>query len=165
MPKKTIVIYASAMIAMLVGVTFFLSSSQKPGPTKASYLAAQTDRPIAETPETIFDFGEIKVSDVKQNDFVLKNTGTKPLQILNINSSCNCTFGQFIYDNKESGKFGMHDQSGYLGDISPNASATIRVIYQPSLMPVYGVVEREVFVTTNDPAKEKLVFAVKANVK
>jgi len=32
-------------------------------------------------------------------------------------------------------------------------------------MPVYGIIEREVYVSTNDPENPKLVFKVKATVK
>lgn len=59
----------------------------------------------------------------------------------------------------------MHAQSGYLMDIAPGTEARVRVIYRPFQMPVYGAVEREVYITTNDPQKEKLVFAVKAYVR
>ena len=165
MSTKTMIISGVIFLVLSIGASFLLTAGQKPEMAKATYLETDKDKPVIEIPETTADLGEMKVSDVKQKDFFLKNTGTKPLQILNINSSCNCTFGQLIYDNKESGKFGMHAQSGYLGDIAPNTSATIRVIYQPSLMPVYGAIEREVYVTTNDPQKDRLVFAVKANVK
>ncbi len=111
------------------------------------------------------DFGQMKDSDTKQKDFILKNTGTKPLQILNVNSSCNCTFGQIIYNGTTSKEFGMHAQSGYVTDIAPGAAATVRVIYRPYIMPVVGPVEREVYVTTNDPQKETLTFVLKANIK
>ncbi len=142
-----------------------MTIGQKPKSQVASYSPTNDDRPIAEVKNDFFDFGEIKVSDIKQKDFALTNSGNKPLQILNITSSCNCTFGQIIYDNGESKRFGMHAQSGYVTEVAPGAKVMVRVIYQPSLMPVYGLVEREVYLTTNDPNKERLVFSVKANVK
>lgn len=154
MSTKTIVISLLVFILAIVGISVVLTAGQKT-PQKTAIVA----------PENIFDFGEIKVTDVKEKDFVLKNTGTKPLQILNINSSCNCTVGKIIYNELETKEYGMHAQSGYLMDITPNTEAKVRVIYRPSLMPVYGAVEREVYVTTNDPQREKLVFAVKAYVK
>ncbi|MEK7566029.1 MAG: DUF1573 domain-containing protein [Patescibacteria group bacterium] len=147
---KTIIIGGLVFLSAIIGVSVLLTAGQKTPPKADIY--------------SVFDFGDIKVSDVKEKDFVLKNTGTKPLQILNINSSCNCTFGKIIYNGKETKEYGMHAQSGYLMDIAPNTEAKVRVIYQPSLMPVYGVVEREVYVTTNDPQKQRLIFAVKAKV-
>ncbi len=49
----------------------------------------------------------------------------------------------------------MHAQSGYVTEVAPGDTATVRVIYKPSLMPVYGLVEREVYITTNDPDRQK----------
>ena len=147
MSTKAIVISIIIFLAAITGVSFLLTAGQKP------------------TPDNTYDFGEIKVSDTKEKEFVLKNTGSKPLQILNINSSCGCTAGKIIYNNSETKEYGMHAQSGYLMDIAPGTEAKVKVIYRPFQMPVYGAVEREVYVTTNDPQREKLIFAVKANVR
>ncbi|MBI4099777.1 DUF1573 domain-containing protein [Candidatus Microgenomates bacterium] len=165
MSTKVFIIGAVVFIAVIVGLSFLLTSGQKPPPATANYAATDTQRPIIETPETSVDFGEMKVADTKQKDFELKNTGTKPLSILNVNSSCNCTFAQVIYNGTESKEFGMHAQSGYVTDIAPGTSAMIRVIYRPAIMPVYGPVERQVFIKTNDPEKENLTFSLNANVK
>ncbi len=147
MSTKAIVISIIIFLAAITGVSFLLTAGQKP------------------TPDNTYDFGEIKVSDTKEKEFVLKNTGSKPLQILNINSSCGCTAGKIIYNNSETKEYGMHAQSGYLMDIAPGTEAKVKVIYRPFQMPVYGAVEREVYVTTNDPQREKLIFAVKAYVR
>lgn len=58
----------------------------------------------------------------------------------------------------------MQAQSGYLGDIAPGGMATIRVIYRPYIMPLVGPVERDVYLTTNDPSRTNLTFSIKANV-
>lgn len=165
MSTKTIIAAVGVFLATVIGISLLLTAGQKTPPRTDAYSASDKDRPVAEVPESLFNFGDIKVSDIKQKDFVLKNTGSKPLQILNINSSCNCTFGQLIYSDKETKKFGLHAQSGYVLDVAPNTEAIVRVTYQPQLMPIYGFVEREVYITTNDPQREKLIFAVKANVR
>lgn len=150
MSVRTIVLVFIGFSLFTAGMVFLLSIAQKP---------------VLETLQSSFDFGEIKVSDVKQQDFTLKNTGSKPLQVLNINSSCNCTFGQVIYKDLTSKEYGMHAQSGYVTQIAPGDTALVRVTYKPALMPVYGLVEREVYISTNDPTNPKLVFSVKAKVK
>lgn len=165
MSTKSIIIGLVALIVLIVGASFLLTAGQKPTPSTIIYSTSSVERPVAQTPDSFFDFGEIKVSDVKEKDFVLKNTGTKPLQILNINSSCGCTTGKIIYNGAQTKEFGMHAQSGYLMDIASNTQALVKVIYRPFQMPVYGAVEREVYITTNDPQKEKLVFAIKAYVR
>lgn len=165
MSTKTIILSTALFLAVIIGVSVLLTAGQKPAPQAVSYSAATSDRPVAETPDSLFDFGEIKVADTKEKEFVLKNAGTRPLQVLNVNSSCNCTVGKIIYNNSETKEYGMHAQSGYLMDIAPGTEAKVKVIYRPFQMPVYGAVEREVYVTTNDPQREKLIFAIKANVR
>ena len=146
-------------------MAFLFTSEQKSEPTTAIFSEQDADRPKAETGQTFFDMGEIKVSDVKQQDYTLKNVGTKPLQILDVNSSCGCTAGQIIYNGETSKEYSMHSQSGFVTEIAPGGTATVRLTYRPATMPVYGVVEREVYVTTNDPANNKLVFSIRAIVK
>lgn len=165
MSAKTIVLIFGGLLVLLIGFVFLFSLSQKPIPATQSFSVNDADRPKVEILQASSDFGQIKVSDIKQQDFTFKNIGSKPLQILNINSSCNCTFGQIIYKDFTSKEFGMHEQSGYVTDIAPGDSATVRVIYKPALMPIYGFVEREVYVSTNDPANQRLVFSIKATVK
>ena len=166
MSPKTIIISLLAFFALVIGLAFLFTSGQKPAPATLSFSAQDSDRPKAETTQTLFDMGEIKVSDVKQQDYTLKNAGTKPLQILNVNSSCGCTAGQIIYNGETSKEYSMHSQGGgYVTDIAPGDTATVRLIYRPAVMPVLGLVEREVYVSTNDPDHEKLVFSIKVKVQ
>jgi hypothetical protein len=55
------------------------------GTIDSSYL------PIMEMPDTIFDFGSIFQGDVSEKHFSFKNTGTAPLLITDVISSCGCT--------------------------------------------------------------------------
>ena len=165
MSTKTTILVVIGFIVITVGLALFFSIGQEKSPVKESYAAQDDDRPRVETDQTFFDLGEISVSDVKQKDFFLKNIGRQPLQILNINSSCNCTFGQVIYKDITTKEFGMHAQSGYVTEIAPGDTATVRLTYKPVLMPVYGQVEREVYITTNDPTRQKVIFGIKAKVK
>ncbi len=162
---KATLVMVLFLIITITGSYFLLVSGQQPDPEIISYSLSDKDRPKAEVKSAYSDMGEMKVSEDKSADFVVKNIGKKPLQLSRISSSCNCTFGQLILDGKESKYYGMHSVSSFAGEILPGKEAVIRVIYRPSIMPVYGVVEREVFVDTNDPQNPKLVFKVKANVK
>lgn len=107
----------------------------------------------------------MKVSDQKSAEFIIKNTGKKPLQLSNITTSCGCTVAQVIYRGKETQEFGMHTKSGYVAEIAPQTEAKIRVTYRPYVMPIYGQVEREAYISTNDPNSSKLVFIVAAKVQ
>lgn len=165
MSPKFILISLGVFVVLTVGVAFVFSSRQKPTSQANTFSTQDVDRPKAETTQTFFDLGEIKVSDVKVQDYTLKNSGTKPLQILNVNTSCGCTAGQIIYKGETSKEYTMHSQSGFVTEIAPGDTAIVRLTYRPATMPVYGVVGREVYVTTNDPANPKLVFGIKAKVQ
>lgn len=166
MSTKTIVIGLILFSVVFVGGSYFLlAGGNKPEVKIASYSSKDKNRPVAEVKQTLTDLGKMKVSDEKSAEFTIKNIGNKSLQLYDMNSSCNCTFGQLIYQGKISEEFGMHSPSDYLGDIAPNTEAKIKVIYRPSIMPVYGPIEREVYLSTNDPDKQKLVLQVKAVVQ
>ncbi|MBI5614538.1 DUF1573 domain-containing protein [Candidatus Gottesmanbacteria bacterium] len=165
MSTKTVIMSVILFFVAIIGLAFFMTSGQKPEPAAVSFTAQDADRPKVEMSNTFFDMGEISVSDVKQQDFTFKNVGTKPLQILGVNSSCGCTAGQILYKGEASKEFSMHLVGGYVTDIAAGDTATVRLTYRPATMPVYGLVEREVYVTTNDPANQKLVFSIKAKVK
>jgi hypothetical protein len=147
------------------GAYFVISSGEKPQISITTYSSQDKNRPIIKTPETSYDMGTIKVSDTKEKEFIVKNTGTRPLLLSEISSSCGCTSAQIIYKGTLSKEFSMHSQSDYVAQIEPNTSAIVKVVYMPFTMPVYGVVERQVFMTTNDPSKPKLEFKIKANVQ
>ena len=166
MNKFAIGIIIFSCLILIGGV--FLVSSQSTSTSNISsfaYSLSAKEKPIAQAENVFFDMGKMKVSQQRQKDFTVKNAGSKPLQLSNISSSCGCTVAKIIYNGRESKEFGMHSQSKEIFEIAPNSQATIRVIYKPFIMPVYGVVEREVYVSTNDPQNQKLVFSIKAYVE
>ncbi|MEK7177860.1 MAG: DUF1573 domain-containing protein [Patescibacteria group bacterium] len=165
MPKSLIIGIILFSLVTIVGSYFLFASTNKPQVPIISYAISDKERPIVEVKETFFDFGTIKVSEEKAKDFILKNIGNKPLQLSNITTSCGCTVVQIIYKGKTSKEFSMHAQSEYVAEIAPQTTAKIRVIYRPYVMPVYGVVGREAYMSTNDPSNPKLVFKVKSFVK
>lgn len=133
--------------------------------TIVNYKTTDKEKPKVETKETFKDLGKIKVSEKKSAEFTIKNIGQKTLQLYNVFSSCGCTTSQIVVNGQSSDEFGMHSQSRYVAEVLPGKQARIRVIYRPYVMPVYGLVEREVYLSTNDPDNQKLVFKVKAYVK
>lgn len=157
MPLKLVIGFIVVTAGLLVGMTMLLAGN-KPG-------EATANSPKALVVRTETDLGTMKVDQDKSADFTLKNEGKEPLKISRMNSSCNCTFGQLIYQGKTSQEFGMHAPSGFIDSIAPGDEAIIKVTYRPSIMPVYGAVERQVYVDTNDPANPKLTFNVKARVE
>lgn len=131
----------------------------------AEYSVADEKKPVAESKIRFFDVGKIKIADIQEKSFEVKNIGEKPLQLFNVTSSCGCTTGQIIYQGKTSREFGMHAPQNEVFSILPQTKAVIKLTYRPFAMPVYGVVTREVYVSTNDPQNQKLVFQIKADVE
>lgn len=168
MNTKTIIVLLIIFSALVLGGSYFFlsSSNNKSSVEVASYSVNDKQRPQAQVKSSSADLGEMKVSDTKSQDFTVKNVGEKPLRLSNISSSCGCTTGQIIIDGKESAEFGMHSgQSDYAAVVEPGKTAIVRLTYRPYQMPVYGKVEREVYVETNDPENSKLVFKAQAFVK
>ncbi len=166
MSSKILIIALVIVSAFVIGLSYSLINKNPSSEVRvASYTASDKEKPEAGVVSTSFNLGKMKVSDEKSADFIVKNSGNKPLQLSNITSSCMCTAGQVILNGQASEEFGMHSDSSYVAQINPGQSATVRVIYRPFQMPVYGSVEREVYVATNDPDNPKLVFSVKAYVQ
>jgi len=148
----------------IAGAYFVLSSGNKPPISIPKYVSQDKDKPIIEAKETIYDMGTIKVSDIKEKEFVIKNIGIRPLLLSKISSSCGCTTAQIIYKGAVSKEFSMHGQSDYVIQIEPQTTALVKIVYKPFTMPVYGAVTRQVFMNTNDPDLPRLEFNIKAFV-
>ena len=151
-------------IVVIGGSYFVLVGNQKPATAITSYSSSDKEKPKVEAKTTFSDLGIMKVSEDKSTNFKLKNIGQKPLQLSNVSSSCNCAFGQVIINGKESDLFGMGNVSDFAGEVLPGKEAIIKVTYRSFIMPVYGTVGREIYVSTNDPENPKLIFKVKAIV-
>ncbi len=137
--------------AVIIGGIILAASLSVESPV-AQYKTSDFSKPQLSIGETNFNFGGMKLSDIKTQEMQIKNTGVKPLVIYDAITSCDCTFIQFVIAGVESKKFSMVRDLSWHGEIAPQASATIRLIYQPSLMPVKGAVKREIVFKTNDPS-------------
>ena len=154
-------------IAALALIFFFSLKEQKQskGANVANYDSIDQEKPKAKIATDFSDLGLMKVKEEKGAKFEIVNSGSKPLQLFNITSSCGCTVGKITIGAKTSPEFGMHSKSKWMGEINPGNSAYIEVIYRPFIMPVKGEVTRDVYVSTNDPDNKLLTFTVKANVE
>lgn len=163
--KKLLIGFISISILMLVGGAYLLGKNENSSSIVASSSTQSSGTSKVEAKETSFDLGKMKVSDERYHDFVISNKGKGPLQLSGIKSSCMCTAGKIIYKGNESEEYGMHAGGTFLTDIKPGTDAVLRVTYRPYQMPVYGPIEREVYMTTNDPLNQQLVFKITANVQ
>lgn len=165
MTKKLIIGLLIGFLGFLIGIYYLVQRDNSTQVLFTSYKLEDKEKPKVEVKQTSQDLGQMKVSDEKSKDFIMKNIGSRNLILSNISSSCGCTVGQVIYQGEKSPEFGMHSKSAFAKEILPGKEAAIRVIYRPYVMPVYGLVEREVYVETNDPQNSKLTFKVTAMVR
>lgn len=149
----------------LLFIFIFAFKEQEKSKDIIIYATGDQNRPQVQLSKTAVDLGKMKVNDEKTTVFSLSNSGQKPLQLFNVTSSCNCTFGKLTIDGKVSPEFNMHSKSSWIGTVEPGKEATLTVIYRPYLMPVKGTITRQVFVQTNDPKNERLTFSVKAFIE
>lgn len=166
--KIIFLIIGGLTVFALILIAIFSVNEQKQAQgstTVLSYSVSDKDKPKATISSTFSDLGNMKVKDEKTAEFTIENKGEKPLQLTKIQTSCDCTFGQITIDDAKSPEFSMHASSPWVGTIDPGKKAVLSIIYRPSIMPVSGVVTREVYVQTNDPEKPNLTFTVKAFVE
>lgn len=115
------------------------------------------------------ELGTISVDEVASADFKLTNTGTAPVEISQVGTSCMCTFAEIQLPGEKSPEFNMamHNEpsvNAWKGTLGPGETAVVTVVYKPSLMPVEGSVARNVKFATNDPQKPKVELGVHATV-
>lgn len=166
---KIVLLIIGGFTVLVLVLIFFVSineSKQAQGTTGViSYTANDSERPKVAVPNLLADLGTMKVKDEKSASFVIENTGTKPLSLSRISTSCDCTFGQLTINGEKSPEFSMHSKNPWVGTINPGEKAVLEAIYRPFIMPVSGPVTRDVFVSTNDPDNPRLTFTLKAVVE
>lgn len=165
--KLIFYIIGGITVLLLVVIVLFSVNEEKQSQATAnltSFSTSDKEKPEVVVSSTFSDLGNIKVKDEKSAEFTIENKGTKSLSLFKVSSSCDCTFGQITIDGVKSPEFTMHSKNPWTGTIEPGKSASLTVIYRPFIMPVKGVVTRDVYIQTNDPTKSQITFTVKANV-
>lgn len=164
----------AAGLAVIFAMEEFLATSNAvrppPAASKAVTGSADTRHAKVEISEEARDLGTMQVSEERTAEFFLRNTGGEPLQISQVQTSCMCTFAQVMIDDEQSPLFNMEmhnppDVQTWKGIVEPGATAAVRVVYKPSLMPVEGAVARYVKFGTNDPSRPVVELSVHATVQ
>ncbi len=158
---KTIVIGLAVTLLLIFGGVFWLSKSGQ-----SATLAQNQDARVS-VDKTSHDWGTIKINGGKvQAEFNLTNTGSSPLQLANVSTSCMCTTAQVEIDSKKSPYFGMHQKSSWSGQVEPGKSAQLIVEFDPAFHGPEGVgaISRQIEVETNDPTQKLLTFEATAVV-
>lgn len=155
----------TAVILVLIVLFSVNEGKQSQAAAKVpGFSTSDKEKPEAAVSSVFSDLGNMKAKDEKAAEFTIFNKGVKPLTIFQVSSSCDCTFGQVTIDGVKSPEFTMHSRNSWSGTVDPGKIAVLTVIYRPFIMPVKGVVTRDVYIQTNDPDRKKITFTVKANV-
>ncbi|OGY22708.1 MAG: hypothetical protein A2126_03890 [Candidatus Woykebacteria bacterium GWB1_45_5] len=151
------------LVVIMTAVLFTFSSSGKTAGV-TTYSATDKDKPKINIETADFDFGQVGVEETKVKEIKIKNEGTKPLEMTNFSTSCDCTFAQVVINGQESPKFSMHGSPAWKGTLEPGKEATLKAIYEPSIMPVKGKVGRVIYFKTNDPLSSDISIRFTAEV-
>lgn len=120
---------------LLAAVTF---------PGAAAQEEATGPAPRAVVVEPIADLGAVDRGETVTHDFVIRNEGDAPLQILEVRPTCGCTVAEF-------------DEL-----IPPGESGTVRASL--STTSIQGASSKAITVLTNDPANPQLQLTLRIRV-
>lgn len=149
---------------IIIGGIIIAAAVSQGGPIP-QYKTGDTSRPKLSIDQTQFDFGTMKLEDIKTQEVKITNTGAKPLVLSDFITSCNCTFAQVVIQGQASPRFSMHRNPEWRGKIAPQETAVIKLIYEPQIMPVKGSVKRTIVFKTNDPGQPLVKLSFDAKVE
>lgn len=121
----------------------------------------------AKVPEATFDWGKVGIAAGKvEKDFTIENTGSAPLKLFNVKTSCDCTTARLSQGTVTSPVFGMHTNSNFAMEVPSGQKAILKVIFDPAYHgpDAVGPVTRQITVQTNDPNRGILTFLLTAVV-
>lgn len=160
--NKIIILVILAMGAALVGGVWFAQQSRTP-----VVEVVDSKNALAEVEEWVYDWGTIELQGGNvSKSFKIANTGSDPLQLSEVQTSCMCTTAEISIDGQVSPKFGMHGKSKWVGEVPPGGEAELTVTFDPAFHGPSGVgdITRQVSLKTNDVSKPELVFNLSAKV-
>lgn len=148
-------------VLILGGAVYF---GTKMGATTQVTADTQVETQIGETK---YDWGTIDINGgIVSKSFTIENSGSTPLKLYDVKTSCACTTAQLKTDNNSSKKFGMHEKNSRVFEVAPGESAEVLVEFDPLFHGPSGVgpISRTVTMNTNDANRPTLSFQLSANV-
>jgi len=158
-----IIIGAVLVSALIIGASvFFLGKDNRPKREQLGVAGMTIDKVFE-------DFGNMKNDEERTATFTITNTSDAVLRIWNVATSCNCTFASVVIGPQTTGEFNMPMHTiarlkNWIGEVPAKQIAILTVTYRPKIMPVTGVVTRQVRFATNDQKNETVEVSVKENV-
>ncbi len=151
-----------ASLAVIVAAVFLFGNDKSPKRETLGAASMTIDK-------TFEDFGNMGGKEEKTATFTISNSGDSTLRIWNVATSCDCTFASVVIDGVANGDFNMPGHmparlKNWIGEVGAGKQALLKVTYKPAVMPVVGIVTRQVTFSTNDPKNETVEVGIKANV-
>ncbi|MEK9156207.1 MAG: DUF1573 domain-containing protein [Patescibacteria group bacterium] len=157
------------LIAFIVGAILFaalvifvlIASRSEDGKRAAvqTYSGAAEDAPRVVLSQDYFNYGPLKNKfDIITHSFTITNEGKSDLFVYKLTTSCHCTTAQLIYNNESSPKWGMTSSQLWYVPIKPGESATVVIEYDPKQMINDGLIQRAIYIGTNDPESPELTY-------
>lgn len=112
--------------------------------------------PVATLDRTEFDWGKIPRDAVVTQDFLLSNTGSGPLEVTFVATSCGCTTATLL----------KNDQVLSVPLVlAASDGVTVHVEFDPAAHDSRGDTKRAVRIETNDPSSPFLIINLLADVE
>lgn len=151
-----------ASVVIIAGAVFLLGNDKSPKRKQLGTASMTIDK-------TFEDFKDMKGDEEKTATFTITNTSDSVLRIWGVATSCDCTFATVVIGNTQSEEFNMPGHmparlQNWIGEVPAKQTALLKVTYKPKIMPVTGVVTRQVRFATNDPDNSEVEVSIKANV-
>ncbi|MDO8676696.1 MAG: DUF1573 domain-containing protein [Candidatus Azambacteria bacterium] len=164
--KNNVIVWSTVILIIIIAFVWISRRSSENQTPRASLT-----RPSAfSATESFFDFEKISMAKGNvSHDFSIKNSGSKPINITKVYTSCMCTTAILrMSSGKELGPYGMPGHGGFAPAINqtimPGEEVTVKTVFDPAAHGPAGVglIERAVYIE-NDFGKP-VVFQFKAVV-
>ena len=162
--KKNI-ISIIAVIAVFGGLVWLA----RPNGQNTPPISARANGALAVEGQSKYDFGVISMAAGKVTQvFRVKNTGTEPVTVNKMYTSCMCTTAVLMVGNKKIGPYGMPGH-GFIPNINqaiaPEEVAEVEVVFDPAAHGPAGIGRIERVVVIENNAGDQLELQIAATVK
>lgn len=144
----TKVIIILIILILIITAIFFIFKNNKP----VNKIEPMAQGPKIQISPTNYDFGTVVYGDVTKREFIVTNTGSDPLQILKLSTSCGCTSAVMADEDKT---------------IQPGKSVTMQVSFDPAVHKDdsdLGDLTRVIYIKSNDSNNSEVEATIKAFV-
>jgi len=122
----------------------------------ARKISVVKDAPHIEWMHTNFDWGTIGQTQKMNHHFPIRNTGTKPLVISNIRTSCNCITAEILKE-----RISQHLPTS----LEPGEKAILSASFDPEKVNSRGLIKHTVQIEMNDPLLPSLPFRLQTYIE